>query len=110
MRSYYQLRRLGYPLDEIQDIAFDRLRDTPARDLMAEYPKAMLFDEIVSDITADHFIGEYDEENEPPEYRALYDTFAAEPIWFLAKHMDSNTRYLLDGCLAEIARDLVRDL
>jgi hypothetical protein len=86
MRSYYKLRRLGYRIEEIEDQAFDDLGDMSARALMVEYPKAILFDEIVCDVAAKYSISH------------------------LANRLGNTTRCLLDNCLHEIAREIVRDL
>ena len=110
MRSYYKLRRLGYRIEEIEDQAFDDLGDMSAQALMEEYPKAILFDEIVCDVAAKSFNGEHNEDNESAEWKALYKKFADYPISHLANKLGNTTRSLLDNCLHEIVREIVRDL
>jgi hypothetical protein len=89
----------------------ERLEDMIAADLFAAYGErsSMLIDEVVTDVTFDRHVGPWlDCEHEEACWKPLFAETAKRSLWDLKKHVDANTRNLIDVWLMDRAEKNVR--
>jgi hypothetical protein len=89
----------------------ERLEDMIAADLFAAYGEreAMLIDKVVTDVTFDRHVGPWlDCEHEEQCWEPLFAETAKRSLWDLKKHVDVNTRNLIDVWLMDRAEKNVR--
>ena len=84
----------------------DRLESMRATDLYTTYGEtdAMLIDEIVCDVTFERHLGPWiDDDHESECWEPLFTETATLTLWDLKKHVDRNTRNLIDVWLMDRA-------
>lgn len=89
----------------------ERLEDLSASALISAYgeTEAMLIDEVVTEVAFERHIGPWiDCEHEEQCWEPLFAKTATETLWSLKKHVETNTRRLIDVWLMDRAEKNVK--